>query len=269
MSEPTSRFLDVSNVIPALSGEGWRRDLRGLLEWALGLDVLVTAFEAARGSPNPFQSMMDTVGVKLDGGDLEDRLPKQGGILVVANHPFGGMDAMGLTGLCLSLRKDMRIIGNEWAAREEAIGPWIFPVDISGVRNSALSNARSIRNACAHLASGGLLIAFPAGAVATWRPDLGRVSDVPWSPHIAALAQRERVPVLPVRFAGMAPPWFHLLGTINPLVRTALLPRVFLAQRGTMGKCQAGPQIQASTLDGLSAEEATRILRRAVEEIPM
>jgi len=264
MPEPASRFLDVSHVLPALSGGGWRRDLRGLLEWALGLDVLIPAFHAARGSANPFQALMDTVGVRLDGGDLADKLPRTGGVLVVANHPFGGMDALGLTGLCLSLREDMRIIGNELAARDEAIGPWIFPVDISGDRRAALSNARSMRNARAHLAAGGLLVAFPAGAVSTWRPDLARVEDGLWSPHIAALAQRERVPVLPVRFEGIAPPWFHMLGAIHPMVRTALLPRVYLAQRGTTGRCQAGGMVEVDCLAGMSAEEATRLLRRAV-----
>jgi putative hemolysin len=269
MSKHTNRFLNVSHVLPALAGDGWRRIVRKLLEWALGLNVLVPAFHAARGSSNPFQSLMDTVGVRLDGGDLAKRLPKNGGVLVVANHPFGGTDALGLTGLCLSIRPDMRIIGNELAGRDEAIGPWIFPVDISGDRRAALSNARSMRNARAHLASGGLLVAFPAGAVSTWRADLGRVADAPWSPHIAALAQRERVPVLPVRFEGGAPAWFHLLGVLHPMVRTALLPRVYLSQRGTTGHCQAGELIEPSELAGLSAEEATHRLRRAVENIRM
>lgn len=267
MSKPTSRFLDVSSVLPALSGEGWRRDVRGLLEWALGLDMLIPAFLAAKGSSNPFQSLMEAMDVRLDAGDFAKRMPKEGGLLVVANHPFGGMDALGLTGLCLSLRKDMRVIGNEWAARDEAIGPWIFPVDISGDRLAALSNARSMRKARAHLASGGLLVAFPAGAVSTWRPDLGRVADARWSPHIAALAQRERVPVLPVRFEGCAPAWFHLLGAIHPMVRTVLLPRVFLAQRGMTGRCQAGERVEAPELAALDPEKATGKLRRAVEVI--
>jgi putative hemolysin len=267
MSEATSEFLDVSHVLPALSGDGWRKRVRGLLEWLLGLDVLIPAFVAARGSSNPFQSLMDTVGVRLDGMDLAERLPKTGGVVVVANHPFGGMDALGLTGLCLTLRKDVKIIGNELAARDEALSPWIFPVDISGNRRAALSNAKSMRNARAHLASGGLLVAFPAGAVSTWRADLGRVADCPWSPHIAALAQREKVPVLPVRFEGAAPTWFHLLGAIHPMIRTALLPRVFLSQRGVNGCCQAGDLIGAAGLAGLTAEHATRVLRRSVESI--
>jgi putative hemolysin len=67
--------------------------------------------------------------------------------------------------------------------------------------------------------------------------------------------------VIPVRFFGQAPPWFHLLGGIHPLVRTALLPRVMLATRGRQVEFRAGEPVDASEHAHRTPEEFAVWLR--------
>jgi|TARA_B110000908_G_scaffold36539_1_gene43828 hypothetical protein len=44
--------------------------------------------------------------MKIDYGDFDQHIPETGPAIIVANHPFGGADAIGLSGLCISKRPD-------------------------------------------------------------------------------------------------------------------------------------------------------------------
>jgi uncharacterized membrane-anchored protein YhcB (DUF1043 family) len=53
---------------------------------------------------NVFLSVLDEM--KIDYGDFDQHIPETGPAIIVANHPFGGADAIGLSGLCISKRPD-------------------------------------------------------------------------------------------------------------------------------------------------------------------
>ena len=50
------------------------------------------------------------------------RIPKEGPLVVVANHAFGGLDAMVLDDLVAKVRPDVRFIANSILAAVPAIG---------------------------------------------------------------------------------------------------------------------------------------------------
>ena len=104
--------------------------------------------------------------------------------------------------------------------------------------------------------------------MSTGGPPLGRVPDGPWPPHVAALAVKAGAPVLPLRFFGHNPPWFHLAGALHPLVRTALLPHALLAAGGRTIVCRAGEPIDPAAHAAQPADERIAFLRRRLEAVP-
>ncbi|MEN8863766.1 MAG: hypothetical protein ABF315_11330, partial [Lentimonas sp.] len=63
--------------------------------------------------PEFFMKTLRVMGVQfeVDKESLE-RLPKEGPLVVIANHPFGGVDGVVLGALLQSVREDTKLMGN-------------------------------------------------------------------------------------------------------------------------------------------------------------
>ena len=256
---PQREPFDVRDALPFLEGEGWRDSARHNLEALLGLARVRQIFrEAGASSEEGFAAALRGYGLQAEGQNFAEAIPARGAVVVMANHPFGGADALSLGTLCMARRPDTLMLANEMASRVPGPGKSMIPLSILGGEGSARKNAPSLRRALEHLRGGGLLAVFPSGEVASWKGKA--VEEGPWSPHVAALALKSKADLVTVKFFGKTPFWFHLAGGIHPLVRTALLPRVLLCSRGETVRCRA-ERVDAGDLAGMGAEDAARYLR--------
>lgn len=275
--------MDVGYVIPSLNKSGWRGSLRDGINFLMGVMEAYQVFENAERAQqtqnwqngqgeqqgNVFLSVLDEMKMTMDHGNLEQTIPDTGPAIIVANHPFGGADAIALSGLCISKRPDTRVLANAITAELPGTEKWTIPLQILGEDGATHSNRAAMKESLSLLRAGGILIVFPAGAVSRWRTDLGRVADPTWTGHVARLSTKTGAPVLPVRFFGKNPAWFEILGVIHPILRSALIVRVFLAARGQCLRFCAGPMIEADTLrEQKAADKMTEFIRMAVESIP-
>jgi putative hemolysin len=258
-AELESEPFDVTEVLPFLAGSGWRGVARRGLESLLGLGRVREAFQhAAAASGEPFTEAFRAFGLAVEALEFDDAVPSTGPVVVMANHPYGGADALALGSLCRTRRADSLLLANRMTADIPAIGPLTIPLSILNEDAAARDNARSLRAALQHLRGGGLLACFPSGEVATLRD--GQVAEGPWSPHMAALALKAKATIVVVGFPGQAPGWFHGAGTLHPLVRTALLPRVLLSMRGKTISCRT-TRIGAEEIAAVPPEQLAEHLR--------
>ncbi len=198
--------------------------LKGPIEKLLSLEELERIYGLVRQGGEDFvETALSVLGVRIDvtPEDLA-RIPKRGALMVVANHPFGGIEGLVLAAILKRVRPDVRVMANYMLGRMPEMRELIIPVDPFG--NAVARNARPLRGCMQWLNEGGALGVFPAGEVSHLRPSL-RVEDPPWSPTIARIARRRAVPVLPVHFEGGNGPLFQLAGLVHPRLRTVLLPR--------------------------------------------
>jgi putative hemolysin len=191
------------------------------------------------------------------------RTPSEGPVLVVANHPFGLVEAVILGAILSRVRSDVKFLANSLLAAVPQLHPLILPVDISGGSTAARANLKSVREAVTWLQAGHALVVFPAGEVASIQfPRLG-ITDPQWNDSVTRLVQRTNATVLPVFFHGANGPAFHLAGVIHPQLRTLLLPRQFLNKQGKKIRVSIGSPIRPDRL--LSSEvhrDPTEYLRR-------
>ena len=159
------------------------------------------------------------------------RLPPSGPAVVVANHPYGGIEGLFLISLLAGMRSDTLVLANRLLYRIPEIRDCILPVDAFGGGDAARYNIGSLRRALKHVQNGGLLVLFPAGSVSHLHLSAGRVCDPPWSTSAARLLRMCGCSITPMHFGGGNSAAFQTLGLLHPKMRTALLSRELLGHR--------------------------------------
>jgi putative hemolysin len=259
---PPSPFGLLANLPPG----SLLRPLAGPLERLLAIDRLGQLYRNVAGSDGPdafFERLLRLLGVEVycdDPGLL--RVPGTGPTLVVANHPFGALEGVVLPALLRRRRQDVRVLGNYLLERIPEMRELLILVDPFGGASAARHNQAPMRQALRWLRSGGLLLAFPAGEVSHLCLRQRAVLDPAWNDGIGRLAQLSGARVVPVFVEGRNSLLFHLAGLLHPRLRTALLPREFLAQAGKRVRLRIGEAIEPGEFATVGEPAAvTRYLR--------
>jgi putative hemolysin len=210
-----------------------------------------------------FETSLDILRVRyhIDNESLE-HIPSKGPVVVVANHPFGGIEGLIMGDLLLRRRTDVRILGNYLLTHIIGVRDHIISVDPFDRRCAASANRSGLKQCLAWLKKGGVLVTFPAGEVASWQWSELRITDPEWKAHIGAFVRLSRATTVPVYFPGRNGNVFQALGMLHPLLRTMLLPRELVNKRHRTLPVHIGNPIAWKHLSRRTDDAAiTRFLR--------
>ena len=200
---------------------------------------------------------------RLTGTEQLDALPREGGLLLIANHPFGIVDGLALGHLGMALRGNVQILTNSLLCRVPEVDPHLLPVDFSGTAEARRLTSETRRRATALLAAGKVVAIFPAGGIATAnRPVKGHAVDSPWHPFVGRLAAQPGVTTLPLHFPGQNSRLFQIASHSSYALRVAL---IFFETRRRMGQpldIRIGSPIPAQDLAPLDRSAIAATLRR-------
>lgn len=162
------------------------------------------------------------------------QIPKDGPLIVVANHPFGVLDGLIISWLISLRRTDFKVLTNSVLDALPEAKPWLLPVDFAGTREAVAANVEMRRAALAHVKGGGCVVVFPAGGVSTVpRPFDPLAVDDEWKPFTAKLITHSKAHVTPIFFDGQNSRLFQIASHLSLELRLAL---VFREVRRRMGK---------------------------------
>ncbi|MCK6456395.1 MAG: lysophospholipid acyltransferase family protein [Phycisphaerae bacterium] len=237
--------------------------MRSACERALSFPTLNAIYAQTQTFPvdEPFcERSLRALGVAVEFSD-EDlrRIPISGPLIVVANHPFGGLDGLILAALLQRVRPDARLLANYLLRAIPEMRDLCFFVDPFGGPNATTRNLSAMRAAVRWVRAGGALGVFPAGEVShlTWRR--GCITDPPWAESLGRLIRVTNAAVLPMHFDGFNSRLFQVVGLLHPRLRTAMLPRELLAKRGRRVRAQIGsviPYARLARFDLIDAAES-------------
>lgn len=242
-----------------LRGRAFSTPLAQLLSELLGIEAVNGLYAAVAHQPpglSFYEAILREMNIRIDVDESDLRkIPRDGSLLAVANHPLGALEGIVLLLLLERVRPDVRMLANGLLSRIPQLGTTVIPVDPFGGSRAAQSNLPGMRAALSWLRQSHALGVFPAGEVSHWNARERRVVDPPWNPNIARLALRTGATVLPVYFSGANGFAFHLAGMLHPRLRTAQLARELLGKRDGEVRVRIGGPLSSSHLEACGSDE--------------
>jgi putative hemolysin len=255
-SHPDQPLLRRTAIRAIERASGRARLQRLYLDWAShGKRPGESVFEAAL-------RLLD-IRPRIRGAENLDAVPREGGLLLIANHPFGIVDGLSIGRLGMELRGNVHILTNSLLCRVPEVDPHLLPVDFSGTPEARRLTSETRRRATALLAAGKVVAIFPAGGIATAnRPVKGHAVDSPWHPFVGRLATTPGVTTLPLHFPGQNSRLFQIASHSSYALRLAL---IFFETRRRMGlpvDIRVGSPITAEELAPLDRNAIATTLRQ-------
>ena len=141
-------------------------------------------------------------------------IPKNGSLMIIANHPFGIVDGLILCSIVSKVRNDFKIMTHETLKFLPQLDKYILPVDFSGNdKTSIRNNIKTAAKAKKHLEHNGVLIIFPSGSVSTAKSLKSEAKDDEWKSFPAKLIHQTSTDILPIYFDGKNGLLFHLFAS--------------------------------------------------------
>jgi len=158
--------------------------------------------------------------------DVEkERIPAQGRVVIIANHPIGSLDGLALIKMLSEIRQDIKVVANQMLMAITPLHPMLLPVNNmhGGTARDHLNNIQQ------HLEDEGVVIIFPAGEVSRLRPQ--GVRDLHWHSGFLRMARSAKAPILPIFIDGKNSPLFYGLSMIYKPLATMMLVKEMFKQR--------------------------------------
>ncbi len=208
----------------------WRAGAIRFIEFFTGkltILKLIREFER-RGAPKgqPFwRACLDVMGIELTTPQQQlDRIPKEGPVIVVANHPHGMVDGMIFADLIGRVRPDYRILTRSLlTAIDDVAGSYMIPVPFPHDPDAQRKFVEMRANAMDHLKNGGVVALFPSGVVASSQTWWGPAEEAEWNVFTAKMIRRSGATVVPMFFPGSNSRVYQIANRISPILRQGLL----------------------------------------------
>ena len=199
-------------------------------------------------------------------------LPRTGPLVIVANHPFGLIDGLLIGHLANRVRRDFKVLTNSRLYPPDAeIRNYILPIDFDPTPAAQATNLESRAIARAHIKSGGCIIVFPAGGVATTPSFFARKAiDFEWRPFTARLVHEAKADVVPIFFPGQNSRMFQIASHIGMTARMAYLLHEVANKIGESFSATIGDVLPYEALkDMRDPRELCRFLRDKTEALAL
>ena len=157
-------------------------------------------------------------------------IPKEGPFMLVCNHPFGAIEGIILYDAIAKIRPDFKIMANFILGFIPNLKEVFFSVNPFENNPEFGGSAGGIRASLMQLNEGHGLGVFPAGEVARYHGH-SYPEDIDWSPSIAKIIQKTKVPVIPVYFDGNNSHKFYFWAKIYSMFATVRLVKELLNKR--------------------------------------
>jgi putative hemolysin len=172
-----------------------------------------------------WRATLDVMGIDLQTpADQLARIPKEGPVVFVANHPHGLVDGMILADLIGRVRDDYRILTRSLLVGiDEDAASYMIPVPFPHEPDAQKKMVEMRRATMEHLGNGGLVALFPSGVVASSDSMMGDAVEREWNVFTAKMIRTSGATVVPCYFPGSNSRVYQIANRISATLRQGLL----------------------------------------------
>jgi putative hemolysin len=174
--------------------------------------------------------------------DLKN-IPADGNFVTISNHPYGSIDSIILFKIVYGKRPDFKIMANYLLQNIEPLRNMIIPVNTFESSRSEKYSFSGIKEAILHIREGHCMGIFPTGEESGHIEVSKVIVDKEWLNPALKFIKNAGVPIVPIYFHGTNNRWVHILGMINPIIRSANLPSELFKKRNKTIKIRIGMPI--------------------------
>ena len=202
-----------------------------------------------------WQIMMERYGLSLEviGGSLEN-IPREGPLLLIANHPYGILDGLAMGHILSHLRGDFRILAHQVFRKADDLNRIILPISFDTSKAALKLNIETRKVALQYLHQGGAIGIFPGGTVSTAARPFGVPLDPIWRGFTARMVAQSEAAVVPIFFDGTTTRLFQMASHLHYTLRMGFLIREFRKRVGTPVRIVVGEAIPRAELDALRGD---------------
>jgi len=189
-----------------------------------------------------------------------NKIPAEGRVIIVANHPIGSLDGLALLKMIRSIRPDVRIVANELLNRVEPLQSLFLPIEI--ISSSKATYKNQFKAMLSTLEKDEALIIFPAGEVSRIKPH--GVRDGAWKKGFLKLAKHTHSPILPILVDAKNSALFYSMSTVFKPLGTAMLVHEMFNKKNQELQFHIGNAIPWSELENsdLSNKQLAKLFRK-------
>ncbi len=219
---------------------------------------LIRKFEKS-GAPSGqafWRACLDVMGIDLTTPQHQlERIPKEGPVIVVANHPHGMVDGMMFADLIGRVRPDYRILTRSLlTAIDEVAGSFMIPVPFPHDQDAQRKMVEMRAKAMEHLAHGGVVALFPSGVVASSDTWFGPAIEREWNVFTAKMIRKSGATVVPMRFPGQNSRLYQIATRVSPILRQGLLLHEIVHSLNKPQGPVVGHPVPQETVNGFSSD---------------
>jgi len=156
--------------------------------------------------------------------DIEN-IPATGKVVIIANHPLGALDALCLLKLISIVRKDVKIVANDFLTGISSLDSLFIKID----NYKQSQSKKSIQDIYDALDSEKAVIIFPAGEVSRVSPY--GIRDGKWQKGFLKFASKSKSPILPILVDAKNSKTFYTVSVLNKTFSTILLSDEMFKQK--------------------------------------
>jgi 1-acyl-sn-glycerol-3-phosphate acyltransferase len=206
----------------------WKKLLIEGIEYSTGRAKIERLYNKIRDLDVPATSLwslgLEQLKVTLDYDPKQlAKVPTEGPVVYISNHPFGLVDGLILAALVAEVRKEFVFLVNEVLTRDERLKPYLLPIDFRETKEALRTNIDSRDKAIQRLKNGEALAIFPSGAVATSRTWFGPAEEMEWKNFVMKLVQQSRATVIPLYIEGQNSRLFQMVSQFSMPLRLGML----------------------------------------------
>ncbi|MEP3430769.1 MAG: 1-acyl-sn-glycerol-3-phosphate acyltransferase [Roseibium sp.] len=188
-----------------------------------------------------------------------ERIPREGPVVLVSNHPTGIADGVALFDAIKERRSDLSIFANRDAIRiNPRLAEMIVPVEWRADFKSRQKSKETIKLASSAFTNERVIVLFPSGRLAYWHE--GKLTERPWMTSALALARKNKVPVIPMHMGGRNSGLFYLLARVSTELRDMTVFNELLNKKNAEFRVHFGKPIRPDRLEG-DVNELTNQMR--------